>query len=175
MTGKHPSLPRACGWLAVTLLAVAGPASASEGGLRLAPDWPILFALLVLFFVLIFPVNALIFRPVFRVFDEREERIEGTRRRAKKLAEDADEIVARYENAVREVREQAETDRRKRLEVARGEGGSEVAGARSAAEREIENARASIAVTLEATRTTLRGEAEALAREVAARVLGRAL
>lgn len=175
MTGKRPRLPRVCGWLAVTLLAVAGEAAASEGGLVLTPDWPILIALLALFCVLILPVNALIFRPVFRVFDEREERIEGTRRRAKKLAEDADEIIARYENAVREVREQAEADRRKSLDVARGEGGSEVAGARSAAEREIDDARGRIASTLESTRTTLRSEAEALAREAAARVLGRSL
>lgn len=168
----HPSQPAS---LALLLLLAAGEASASERGLVLVPNVPLLVALIALFCILIFPLNTLIFRPIFRVFDEREERIAGAHRRAQQLATETDEIVAGYEKAVQEVREEAEDERRKSLEVARSEGASKLSGARSVSEREIEGARESIRTALEGARGSLRGEAESLARQAAERVLGRAL
>lgn len=161
--------------LATALVLCSSQASASKAGLVLVPDFPLLIALVALFCILVFPVNALIFRPIFRVFDAREERIAGTERRAKQLGEEADQIVERYETAVRRVREEAENDRRQSLEVARGESASEAAGARSVAEREIEAARSGIQTALEGARVSMRDEARALARLAAERVLGRAL
>ena len=98
----------------------------------------------------------------------------GARERAEKLAASADEILARYEQAVRDVRAEAEQARR-----AQRRGGPQPdlrahrAGARrgraarsSAREREVASA-------LAAARTRLRAEVEPLAREAASRVLGR--
>jgi F-type H+-transporting ATPase subunit b len=157
------------------VLLVAAPAYASEGGLVLTPDLLLLGVLLALFAAMIFPLNALIFRPILRVFDERRQKISGTAARAEKLRKEADEIIGRYEHAVQTVREEAEAQRRAQLEVARGEGASELSGARAGADREIETARQSIESSLDAARAALRGEAAILARQAAERVLGRPL
>jgi len=161
--------------VAVAGLTLATVASAAEGGLVLTPSVPMLAALIVLFIALIFPVNALLFRPIFAALDAREEKIAGTRARAAKLEQDAEEVLQRYKASVREVREGAEQERRSQLVGAKGEASQQLAGARGEAEREIERARGEIQGELESARSSLRGEAETLAREASARILGRDL
>jgi F-type H+-transporting ATPase subunit b len=131
--------------------------------------------LVVLFALLIFPVNALLFKPVFRVMDERAEKIGGARRRAERLEREAETILSNYEGAVREAREQAEVDRRSLLDAARSEHASLTRAARTEAERELEHAREELGRSLSDARATLRAGAEELAPLVAERVLGRSL
>lgn len=159
--------------LAATLL-TSGTASASEGGIVLWPDWfTMLPFMIALFAALIVPVNALLFRPLLRALDLRTDRTTGTRERAEKLAASADEILAKYEKAVSDVRIEAEQARRGELANARSETAARTASARAAAEREIERARSEVSAALSDARTRLRAEAEPLAREAASRVLGR--
>jgi F-type H+-transporting ATPase subunit b len=160
--------------VALSLLA-AGEAAAAEGGLELIPDLQLLGTLLVIFVLLIVPVNAIIFKPIFRALDDRNDKISGTRARAERLERDAQAVLERYESAVREVREEAEAARRARLETTRGETAQTTGEARGAAEREIERARVELSAALEDARTSLRAQSQDLAREAAARVLGRAL
>ena len=155
-------------------LAFAQSAQASEE-LTLAPDPYTLLILLVVFLMLIAPVNLLLFRPVFRVLEARRARIEGATKRAERLSEQADVAVARYERAVREARETAEGERRRRLDEARREQVSTSAAVRADAERQIEDARAEVNTALAGVRSALRAQAEELAREAAQRVLGRPL
>jgi F-type H+-transporting ATPase subunit b len=160
------------------LLVAAAPlaaAASSEGGLVLVPDPPLLLALIALFVALIAPVNALVFKPLLRVLDEREERIAGTRSHAAKLEGKAEELLARYERSVAETRETSERERRTLLEEVRAEAQRETAAARGEAESRIEASRREVAVALESARETLRGQSADLAREAAAQVLGRAL
>jgi F-type H+-transporting ATPase subunit b len=157
------------------MLLLAGEALAAEGDLQLMPAFKMLTALLVLFVILIFPVNALLFRPIFRVLDARDEKIAGTRRSAEQLAAQAEEVLALYERSLRQVRDGAEQERKERLVGARGESMERTAAARTEAEREIERAREQIVAGLEEARAALRPQAEQLAREVSARVLGRTL
>ena len=153
---------------------LASPARAA-GDLVLIPDAGLLVALLLLFALLVVPVQLLVFKPIFRILDEREERTSGTRERARKLERDAQAILDRYESSVREVREASERERRAALERARGEFQQATGGARAESEREIERARAQVAAEYEAARTALRAQSQDLARQAASRVLGRAL
>ena len=73
---------------------VAAPAQAADG-LVLVPEATLLVVLLVAFTLLVFPVNALVFKPLFRVLALREERIAGARRRALELERDAADVLAR--------------------------------------------------------------------------------
>ena len=171
---------RPIAWLATAPVAAAllcaANAAASEGGLDLVPAWTTTLPALILFFaLLIVPVNLLIFRPIFRVLDARADKIAGTRKRAEKLARDADETLARYEQSVREVRDDAERDRKQRREAARHDHAVQTAAARSEAEREVLRAREEVEAALRDARASLRAQAQGLAAEVAARVLGRAL
>lgn len=169
---RTPRLP--VGAFAAALL-FAPAVFASGDSIVLEPDPEMLLKLIVLFTILIFPVNALLFRPIFAALDAREAKIAGTRARAQQLAAEADQTLRRYEDGIRQARGEAELERRKGLSTARAECQREAAEARGAAEREIEAARGLVQRDLELARASLRREAQQLAREVAGSVLGRPL
>lgn len=164
--------PSALGWL---LVLAAAPAHASGGGLKLVPDVPLLLLLLVVFVLLIFPTNALLFRPIFRVLDARDEKISGTRRNAERLTKEAEAVAARYEEAIGEARVRIDADRKQRLESARHDSAEATAEARQSAESELERARGELTHSLETVRGSLASQVQELAREAAARLLGRPL
>ena len=150
------------------------PASASDE-LELMPERLITAILLGAFVALVFPLNALIFRPLLRVMDEREEKIEGSRRRAADVNAQAEAALARYEEALRDAREESMLERRSQLEAARADLVFITRRAHAEAESELENAREELDDSLRAARETLRGGAEELARIAAERILGRSL
>ena len=168
-------MPRPSLFAFVFVLAFALPAHAASGGLSIFPDPARLLVLIVLFTLLIWPANKLLWQPVLRTLDERGEQIQGSRDRAEKVASEADTVLSRYEDAVTRARTEAEAERRGLLDEARAEQGRITTGARSSAEEEIASARDEISAALESARGQLRGEAEGLARTAAARVLGREL
>ena len=167
---------RASGFATVLFasLLVVAPASAA-GNLNLQPDPPILVALIVGFVLLIFPTNALIFKPIFKALDERKARIEGARTRAKQIQRDADRVLSDYEERIREARIEADTSRKEQIEGARQEHSFLTAAARSEAEAQIEGARQILASDLVGARESMRGEAQELARSAAEQILGRSL
>lgn len=159
--------------LGASLLA-ASPAQASEG-LQLVPDPKRLVFLLLLFIVLVPLLNALLFRPLLAVLEERSARIDGARARAGELASRAAALVAKHDEAVRAAREASQRERARAVDEARRAHQAAVGTARGEAERQIAETRSEIGAALGGARTQLRAEAEPLAREVAARLLGRSL
>ncbi len=59
------------------------------------------------FIVLIILLNAIIFKPILRILDERKEKVEGTLNEARLLTEKAEELMAEYERKMAEARQQA--------------------------------------------------------------------
>jgi F-type H+-transporting ATPase subunit b len=158
----------------VAALLFAGTAHAAAE-LVLVPDAFISVILIVAFFALIPFVNNLIVVPVFRIIDERADKIEGARKRAAKLQVDADTVLSKYESAVREVREESERGRRAAIDAARAQQAEVTGEARSEAERDIDASRVQLESSLVAARASLRASAEELAKQAAERVLGRAI
>ncbi len=183
---------RATAAAAVALMAFAArPAQASES-LNLVPDYALfglirlglipdesglgaLWVMLIAFALLVFPLNALIFQPIFRALDARTARIDGARQRSQHLQREADSILERYESAVRETRAEAEAARQVEIGRAREEQTALTSQAKQEAERQLESARAELARSLESARAGLRASADELARAAAEQVLGRAL
>jgi F-type H+-transporting ATPase subunit b len=164
-------------------VALAGPASAAEGGLQIFPD---LFLgaspleshfvhLIILFVLLVYPVNQLVLKPLLGVLDERTSRIDGTRKRAAEVGTQAEKALAAYQTAVEAARKQADELRKSALDGARSDQARLLAEARSAAEQEVLAARSGVAGAVDGARATLRSQSEAIARDAAARVLGRPL
>ncbi len=140
------------------------------------PDFERTLPLLLLAFaLLIYPVNALIFRPIFKVLEERDRKIAGNRENARRVEGEADEILERYERSVRAAREEAEAARKSELDVARREHAEQTQDVRSQAEQEVGRARQEIERALGETRSSLRVQADQLASEAASRILGRSL
>jgi F-type H+-transporting ATPase subunit b len=174
MIRPHRALVAAGLALVAGLLLAAAPAHAAEG-LELVPRPQRLLALLVLFVLLVPLLDALLFRPLLAVLDERGSRIEGARARAAELARRAAELASQHDAAVRQVREAAQRERAGAVDEARRAHQAAIAEARAEAERRIAATRAEVGAALAAARAQLRGEAAPLAREVAARLLGRSL
>lgn len=166
--------PRALAVLGALVLA-ASPASAAEGGLQLVPEPGRLIFLLVLFLVLVPLLNALLFKPLLAVLEERGRRIEGARGRAAEVSSRAAALVAQHDAAVQTVRQAAHQERAQFVDEARRAHQGAIGEARSAAERRLAETRSEIGAALEAARTQLRSAAAPLAREAAERLLGRSL
>lgn len=135
----------------------------------------VMWIMLIAFVALIFPLNALIFQPIFRALDERADRIQGARTRSGQLEEEADGVLDRYESEIRDARADSEEARQTQLATAREEQATLTADARSTAEGELERARTELNQSLEEARATLRASAEDLATAAAERILGRPL
>jgi F-type H+-transporting ATPase subunit b len=148
-------------------------AAAAEDGLQIIPDLGTVLLLLVLFVVLVPLLNNLLFKPLLGVLDERAARIEGARVRAAELAQQSAALLARHDEAVRQAREIAHAEQVRLVEEARRAHQATVGEARSAAERELHGAREELSRSAESARGTLGSEAEPLAREITARLLGR--
>ena len=152
----------------------AGPARAADE-LVLIPDPQLLLIMLIGFALLVLPLNALLFKPIFAALDARSERIDGAKKRSAQLQREADDVLERYESAIRESRVESEARRQTKLEHAREEQDQVTAEARREAEGEIERARGELGESLDSARATLRANAEELAQVAAEQVLGRAL
>jgi F-type H+-transporting ATPase subunit b len=154
---------------------IASSAFASDK-LELIPDYMRTMPILIIGFVLlVFPLNQLIFKPIFRALDERIARIQGARDRSSQLQHAADEVLERYEAAIREARGESEVARQRQLATAREEQVLLTTQARTAADGELERARAELSGAIDEARSSLRASAEDLAQTAAEQVLGRAL
>ncbi len=159
--------------VAVGMLA-ALPATAAEG-LVLVPDLETLPVLLVAFVVVTLVLDPLIFQPLMKVMDEREERIDGARRRADQVQQQAEEALSRYQESIRGAHDDATAERRRRLGIAR-EGLVRLTNqAKEEAEGEVARAREELSASLDEARDSLRQAADGLAVLAAERILGRSL
>lgn len=146
--------------------------SSSEGAVTVDLDASLLVPM-VLFLVLLFVLKPTLFDPMMRLFEEREKRIEGTRREASKEDERSAKALAKYEAVLAKAREAGSAEREKlRAEAAKKEAAlsTEV---RESTTSTVEAGRAAIAQEARVARERLQAEAKGLGREMASRVLGR--
>ena len=145
------------------VLALATPAYAADK-LNLFPDPTTFVMRMLLFAVLVFITNAMIFKPIFAALDDRTRRVAGARKQAGEVDEES-----------REVRAEAESARKNHLGHAREEQMSMAEAARAQAEAKVEQARSELDAALVSAREGLNAASRDIARAVAARVIGRDL
>jgi F-type H+-transporting ATPase subunit b len=157
--------------LEVSTFTDAGRALA-EGGVTVDLDLT-LFVQLGFFLVLLFVLKPTLFDPMMRLFEEREKRIEGTRHQATKEDERSAKALAKYEGILATAREAGGVER----DGIRAEGAKREAAMMAQIRAEVagtlEQGRAAIGQEAKTAREQLHGEARALGREAASRVLGR--
>ena len=144
----------------------------ASGGVNVDFDLTFL-AQFLLFTLFILVIKPLLFDPMLRVFEERERRTEGAKKKARAMDEQAGELLARYEAELDKVRREANTERdRLRAETARIEA-QIMAEARADTAKIIEEGKARIAGEMAGLRKELESTRPALASEIASRILGR--
>jgi F-type H+-transporting ATPase subunit b len=134
-----------------------------------------LFILIGVFLFLYLVLRITLFRPVLRVLDERERRIEGAKAEARAMQERAEQALSQYEAFVREARSQgAELKAALRQEGQRIER-TLLDEVRRETEGQLAQGKAELRAEMERQAAILSREAEALARRAAERLLGRSL
>ena len=127
----------------------------------------------VLFVVLMLVLKPLLFDPMMRLFEEREERIDRTIEKARKTDEASAKALAKYEALLAKAREAGSAER----DQLRAQGAKREAElmtqVRSQVTGTLDQGRAATAAEAKEARTRLQGEATQLGRQIASRVLGR--
>ena len=137
----------------------------------LTVDWTV-GVQLVIFVVALWLLNKLVFRPLLRVRDRREELTAGTLKEAEEMTRRAEETIAEYEAKIAEARAAATETRNEIRQRGQAEADGILAEAREQAQAELEKRRGALEGEISKIRAGVRSEAESLAASIADRVLG---
>ncbi len=127
------------------------------------------------FLLLMFLLNRLLFRPMFRILEERRERTEGRKRLAERTTAEAESLWDDYQKKLQEAKADADRTRVALVRQAEGERQKMVDLAAAQAEKTVAEIRARVRADAEKAREALRGETEKLADSMAERILGRSV
>jgi len=144
----------------------------SAGGVNFDFDRTFLVQM-VLFMGLIIVLKPLLFDPVLKIFEQRELRTDGAKAEARRMQEEAGELLRRYEQELERINQVAAEEReRLRAETARLE--AEILGeARELTGRIVEQGREQIDKEVGSIRLDLAKQSDRIASELATQVLGR--
>jgi F-type H+-transporting ATPase subunit b len=148
------------------------PLGFAENSIQLVPDGTLLLHVLIIL-VMVYVLNATLFKPINQILANREKRTRGRLTEAQEIMGNVSERVAEYERALRAARNEsyaftereraaAMQDRQKAIDEMRAQ-----LTASTAAEKEAIKSQA------EAARTTLEDDARRIALEISSRVLNR--
>jgi F-type H+-transporting ATPase subunit b len=138
------------------------------------PDGTLVLHVLIIL-VMVYVLNATLFKPINQILANREKRTRGRRSEADEILQSIPEKLAEYERALRAARTEAYAfteheragaiqDRQKALTEMRAQLAASTAAEKEIIERQVEEAR-----------TTLEAEARRIAVEIGSRVLSRPL
>jgi len=137
-------------------------------------DWT-LFLQFGNFIILLFVMNTLLFKPLRAALAARKATIDGDLGRARSLDEEIKAQVAEYEAKLQEARLRGSQERLALRQAALAEETRLISAANEKATQRLQSLKEQVAGEAEAARQGLRAETEALARQVAGKVLGREL
>ena len=148
------------------------PLGFAENSIQLVPDGTLLLHVLIIL-VMVYVLNATLFRPINRILEAREKRTRGRLTEAQEIMKGVSEKLAEYERALRAARTEAYAvteheragemkDRQRVLDETRAQLAASTASEKEAIQRQAE-----------AARTTLEAEARRIGVEIGTRILSR--
>lgn len=156
----------------VAILSPTAPFLFAAGGVNIDFDRTFLVQM-VLFVMLMLVLSPLLFRPLLRLFEERENRTEGAREDAREMQQMAAELLTRYEDELGRVQQVAAVEREKlRTETLHLEA-KILEEARRATTTIVEEGRKHVEVEVVRMRAALEQQTNQISRQIAQRVLGR--
>ena len=161
--------------IALATLATPSVASAASEFQLYPTNWVNVAINFVVLLVLIYPVHKWLLGPIAAVLQKREEQTVGAQAQVTDLRGESSELSSRVEADLREARSTAQAARLATLAKAERQERDILERARDDAGRTLAALRASIAGELESARGELETQSAALGREVASKLLGRAL
>jgi F-type H+-transporting ATPase subunit b len=145
----------------------------AENSIQLVPDGTLFFHI-ALIILMVFVLNATLFKPINKVLEERERRTKGRSGEAQDILNRVEAGLSQYEMSLREVR----LEGYQLLEAQRAEAVSarqtRLGELREELRGLVEEQKKSILAQTDAARSTLSEESQRIAAEISSQVLGRA-
>lgn len=138
----------------------------------LVPDGTI-FLHIIIILVMVFVLNATLFKPINRILEERERRTRGRSGEAKGIIKQVDEKLASYERGLREARSEGYRLMEQERDEAMRERQIKVDAVREEVSRLIEEEKSTIHAQVEDARLSLMRDAGVLAADISTHILQR--
>lgn len=137
-------------------------------------DWTLLLQFFN-FMILMAVLNALLYKPLRAALQARRDTIEGSRAKVQDLDEQVQAQIARYEAQLQEARLQGGQERQALRKTAQEEETRILGDANKKSAEKLQAIKEQIQVEADTARQALRSETEAIAKDIAGKVLGRAI
>ena len=137
-------------------------------------DWT-LFLQFANFVILMAVLNSLLFKPLRAALQARRDTIDGSKVKVQDIDEQVQAQIARYEAQLQEARQRGAQERAKLRKAAQDEETGILTQANQHATVKIQSIKEQIQQEAGGARQALRDETEALAKEIAGKVLGRSV
>jgi F-type H+-transporting ATPase subunit b len=144
----------------------------AENSIQLVPDGT-LFLHIAIILVMVFVLNATLFKPINRILEEREKRTRGRTGEARDILQRVEEKMAQYENTLREARAEGYRLMEQERTAAMNERQAKLSLVREDINRLVTEQKQSIQTQVEEARATLERDARRLAAEIGAQILNR--
>jgi F-type H+-transporting ATPase subunit b len=125
------------------------------------------------FLLLIFLLNILLYKPITKIIDERNKRIEESKGEVESLDQEAEQKIVSYEEKIRQARQEAMNQRNEVKDEGEETGKKIIEEARGEISTMIDGFKARVADEREEARNVLHGQAKKIALEISEKVLGR--
>ena len=127
------------------------------------------------FMILLVVLNALLFKPLRAALQARKETIEGSKAKVQDIDEQVQAQIARYEAQLQDARQQGGQERSSLRKTGQEEEVRILGEANRTAADKLQKITAQIQGEADSARQELRSQTGALAKEIAGKVLGRAV
>jgi len=127
------------------------------------------------FCILMAVLNFLLYRPLREIMRKRKVSIEGSFQAAQSLETQIEEKMSRYQQQLQEAKAKGNQERSTMRQSAAQDEAKILGEAHEAATEQVKTVKERVAAEAEAARKALKSETEALAGQIATKVLGRSL
>ena len=144
----------------------------AENSIQLVPDGT-LFLHIIIILLMVFVLNATLFKPINRILEERERRTSGRSGEAHDILRRVEDKVTQYERTLREARSEGYRLMEQERATAVSERQARLSTVREEINRSIGEQKETIRAQVEEARVTLDQEARRLAAEIGSQILHR--
>ncbi len=130
---------------------------------------------LFLVLILMVALSQIVFKPFMRVSEERRNWVERAEKKARELQQRTEEMMQRYRDAMASAQAEGTSIREEIRKKATATETETLQKAMSEANRILENMKAKIREEAQQARVALRLDSQTLSREIAEKILGRAI
>jgi F-type H+-transporting ATPase subunit b len=148
------------------------PLGFAENSIQLVPDGTLILHVLIIL-VMVYVLNATLFKPINRILEARDRRTRGRLSEAQEILKNVSEQLANYERQLRQARGEAYAFSESERAAAMQERQNKLNEMRAQLSESIAREKKAIGQQADEARGTLEVESRRLAREIGARVLSR--